>query len=571
MHQLPLETATVIEAGFTTYHTQFKSLTRRAKRYFERGQWERNQTNATERLDLYTKLVNRTVEDVFRLLEGDVREKFLWREIKRDFGRLIVHRGDKELAESFFNSIARRIFDTVGVNPDIEFIYEEILRHPQPAFNVSPVCQAYRLSSFESVAECIENILESRGLNTPYRFIDHNSAQIASQLTSQLPGMMRIDIVEDLFYRGRLAYLIGRVLHEEGINPLVITLTNSELGVEADAVLLTEDEMSIAFSFAHTYFHVETRQPAALISFLKSVLPKKPVSDLWNSIGYNRHGKTVLFRELQRHLHQSTDRFEVAPGIPGMVMLVFTMPSYEMVFKVIKDEFDYPKQSTRKDVMSRYHLVFHHDRGGRLLDAQWFEHLTFNRDRFDPKLLEKLLTEASESVQLEGNKVIFSYLYIERRVTPLNLYLGQATDEQQQQATIEYGQAIRDLAATNIFPGDLFLKNFGVTRHGRVLFYDYDELCFVTDCNFRKIPPAPSWEDELSDQPWYTVHDGDVFPEEFAHFLGLKPALKKVFFKHHRPLITADFWWEMQKLHESELQADIRPYPPQRRLGHKNS
>lgn len=566
MSELAYETATVIRAGFVTYHTQFKSLTRRARRCFERRDWRRNQQNARERLDLYSEMVDRALSDVKRLLEDSVSNKPLWMEMKHAYAHLVADRPDSEVAETFFNSISRRVFITVGVDPRVEFITSDVMPVPLPGDETPFVCRSYSLLHHDSPAQLFGTLLSDCQLTTGFSDLQEDAEEVAARALAALPGLTRVDLVRSIFYRGKAAYLIGRLVGPDGKLPLVLALRNGDGGVAIDAVLTSEDEISIIFSFAHAYFHVETERPAELVGFLKALMPRKPVSDIWISIGYNRHGKTVQYRELLHHLATSSDRFEIARGARGMVMIVFTLPGFEMVFKMIKDQFDYPKTSTRQDVMERYRLVFRHDRAGRLIDAQSFEYLEFDRNRFQPALLEELLNVAAESVQLVGNKVVLKFLYLERRVTPLNLYLAEVDAEKARAAAIEYGQAIKDLAATNIFPGDLFLKNFGVTRHGRVLFYDYDELCFVTDCHFRRIPPPRSWEDELSGEPWYTVREHDVFPEQFVHFLGLRPDLKRHFLQMHGDLLEPEYWQTIQRYHQAGLLPDIYPYRPERRL-----
>lgn len=566
MSELALEIATILRGGFASYHTQYKSITRRARQCFEQRDWTRNQQNAVARLQVYSDIVQRKVDDVHRLLEDDVDERTLWVEIKQHYKALIAERTDSELAETFFNSVTRRIFDTVGVAEDVEFIDSDVLPHPPPTDAVPVVCHGYTPTHYPSLSDMFRQLLTFCNFKASFIDLEHDAEQLAARISAEFNTITRIDVVKAVFFRSKAAYLIGRVLHADGIAPLVISFRHPSDGIRVDALLLHEDETSIVFSFAHTYFHVELDQPAALISFLKSLLPLKPVSELWISTGYNRHGKTVLYRELMRHLDKSDDKFMIAPGTPGMVMTVFTLPTHGLVFKIIKDKFDYPKTSTRKQVMQSYRMVFQHDRAGRLLDAQSFEHLEFDKARFEPDLLTKLLAEASDSVRVVGDKVAISFLYTTRKVTPLNLYLRGADETTAAKAALEYGQAIRELASTNIFPGDLFLKNFGVTRHGRVLFYDYDELAFVTDCNFRDIPQPPSWVDEMSSQVWYPVAENDVFPEQFVHFLGLKPTLKKRFLATHADLLTRTFWQEMQQRHRAGLLPDIFPYRPERRL-----
>jgi isocitrate dehydrogenase kinase/phosphatase len=348
--------------------------------------------------------------------------------------------------------------------------------------------------------------------------------------------------------------------------PLVLALRNGEAGVVVDAVLVDEDDASVLFSFTRSYFHVEVERPYDLVQFLSSVMPRKPVAELYSAIGFHKHGKTEQYRDLLAHLAGNPGRFAPAPGVPGLVMVVFTMEGYDFVFKVIRDVFGAPKRITRSRVRDRYRLVFRHDRAGRLIDAQEFEHLQFERDRFEPALLDELLTACSRLVRIEGDRVVIDHAYVERRVDPLNLYVRQSAADAAGAAVVDYGGAIKDLASTNIFPGDMLLKNFGVTRHGRVVFYDYDELALLSDCKFRKLPEATHTDDEMGDEPWFGVDDADLFPEEFRNFLGLPADLRAVFESHHADLFDVGFWRGIQQRLEGGEIIDIFPYSPDRRL-----
>ena len=247
-------------------------------------------------------------------------------------------------------------------------------------------------------------------------------------------------------------------------------------------------------------------------------------------------------------------------------MVVFTLRRFPIVFKVIRDQFDHPKRTTRDRVKGKYHLVFKHDRVGRLVDAQEFEHVIFEKDRFSEEVLDELLGEAAQSVYVEGNRLIIKHLYVERRLTPLDMYVRDAPTEQVQEIVIDYGKAVKDLAAANIFPGDIFLKNFGVTRTGRVVFYDYDELMLLTDCTFRRIPQARHFEDEFSAEPWFYVDEDDVFPEEFAKFVGLNGPPRDAFFARHGDLCDVEFWAQMQQRQRSGEIIDVLPYKQRNRL-----
>jgi isocitrate dehydrogenase kinase/phosphatase len=333
-----------------------------------------------------------------------------------------------------------------------------------------------------------------------------------------------------------------------------------------DAVLLEEDAVSILFSFAWSYFHVTVERPYDLAHFIKSIIPRKRLAEIYISLGYNKHGKTELYRDLLHHLAATTEQFQIARGEKGMVMTVFTMPAYDVVFKLIKDRFAYPKTATRQDVLNKYKLVFRHDRAGRLVDAQEFEHLQFARARFSDELLAELQKVAAQTVTVTGEQVTIKHAYVERELTPLDIYLREAGDEAAKAAVMDYGNTIKDLAYSNIFPGDMLLKNFGVTRHGRVIFYDYDELTLLQTCNFRIMPQSRYYEDDLSDTPWFNVGEDDYFPEEFANFFGLYGELRETFMAHHADLFDVAFWHETQARLAAGEVIDIFPYNPPNRI-----
>jgi isocitrate dehydrogenase kinase/phosphatase len=344
-------------------------------------------------------------------------------------------------------------------------------------------------------------------------------------------------------------------------------LLKDDAGVTVDAVLLTESDASRLFGYTRSYFHVLCRRPAAVVGFLKSILPVKPVAELYTSVGYSQHGKTNLFRALYRHMDHSNTRFERARGARGMVMAVFTLPSFDVVFKLIKDRFAPTKRTTPDDVKRRYKLVFDHDKAGRLVDAQEFENISFQRDRFDEDLLDELRHDCSRTVAITDDEVVLHHVYTERRLYPLDLYLREMAPDRARAAAIDYGYAVKDLASANIFPGDLFPKNFGVTRHGSVVFYDYDELCLLSDVNFRTVPEPRSYEDEMAEQPWFPVEPDDVFPEEFRTYLRSPKIVGEVFSTRHPEICTVEFWKGMQEQHASGELPDFFPYPIELRFG----
>ena len=562
IHQLPITSSLAIKTAFEAYQAGFGQITRRARGRFEQRDWHAGQADARERLELYGRVVDTTLEQLRRMLGEAMQARALWPAMKAHYSGLIAGRADIELAETFFNSITRRVFATVGVDPHIEFVEADFAR--RPTGTGQPVHAIYRLRG--SLEALVASILEAYAFAVPYQHAQRDARLAAEKIQAALAASGKhdlpdsIEIIRPVFYRGKGAYLVGRVRCHELSLPLIVALRNPQGGVCVDAVLLAPAQASIVFSFTRSYFQVDTSRPGDLVAFLKSILPGKRLAELYFAIGCHKHGKTELYRDLLRHLAVSDERFEQAWGEKGMVMAVFTLPRFNIVFKIIKDRFAFPKTATRQEVMARYQLVFKHDRAGRLIDAQEFEHLEFDRARFSPALLAELRETAAGSVTVSETRVVIRHLYTERRVTPLNLFVREASPEAAVAAVLDYGQAIRDLAAANIFPGDLLLKNFGVTRHGRVIFYDYDELCALSDCKFRELPQARSDDEELSAEPWYYVGEDDIFPEEFIRFLGFPAPLRQVFVEAHGDLLTAAFWREMQARHRAGEIVDIFPY-----------
>ncbi len=557
-----------IHAAFRDYFARFVALSRRARERFARADWHGHQRDVLQRLSLYAGALC----DLRSRLEATLGERSLdrlaWAEIKRAFEPLADGDPNPELERTFFNSVTRRTFGTIGVDRAIEFVAGE-------AYGTAGDADRHIVARYEArdeTSDVILRILEDHRLEVPYRDAAADAWLVGLRVDDLLmrgagsPSIEAFEMLRPAFFRGKAAYVVGRIRTRDATIPLILPLLHTPQGIAVDAVLTRTEDVSVLFSFTRSYFHVATERPRAVISFLESIMPDKPVAELYLSLGHYKHGKTELYRGLLRHLEQSSDRFEIASGDEGLVMLVFTLPSYDRVFKLIRDSFAFPKQTTRGEVRRRYGLVFERDRVGRLVEAQEFEHLRFRRDRFSPELLRQLRGAAARIVHEDGDWLTIEHLYTERRVRPLNLYLREVDRHEARLAVLDYGTAIKELAAANIFPGDFLLKNFGVTRHRRVVFYDYDELCLLDDCRFLQLPPPRFPEDELAAEPWFMVADGDVFPEEFRSFLGLPAELAEVLERHHGELFTPEFWRGMQERHRAGEVVDFYPYPPSVRL-----
>lgn len=564
--QLAGDAAQDITDAFDRYNAEYRQITRRAPLRFDALEWQEMQRDAVERIELYGRYVDSTVASLKLRLGEEASERFLWAEIKRRFEELIAPKFDSEFRKTFFNSIGRRFFGTVGVDPAIEFVAVDL----DPLSRVADYDFLVTYANRGSLELLFEEVLADFRTQAPWRDFDRSVKQVAAEIERRSSSLgerrqaTHVEMIRQPFYQLTRVYLVGRIVGRDWSMPLAIALRNTERGLLVDAVMTTVDDLSILFSFTRSYFHVDLEYVGKAVLFLKQLMPHKAVSELFICIGRAKQGKTERYRELFRHLQTTTDQFVHAPGERGLVMVCFTLPSFDVVMKLIRDVFPVQKNILRSDVLKKYDLVFKRDRAGRLVDAQEFKRLRFPKNRFAPALLEELLTETANTVHVDGDDLIIDHCYIERRMTPLNLYIRSAPPEQAEQAVLDYGQAIRDLAYTNIFAGDLLLKNFGVTRHGRVIFYDYDELCLVTDCRFRDLPQADSYEDEMRAETWYYVADNDVFPETFINFLGFDEKLKAAFLATHGEVLTAEWWRGVQEKIKANEVLEVLPYAAHR-------
>ena len=562
----PGELAGILYERFEAFHCDFIAVTVRAEGRFRARDWHGHRRDAAERLNLHTAAVLDTVDACrARLPATGVRQA--WIDAQRRYVELVSHRGDMELAETFYNSVTRRLFGIVGLDRELEFIW----LGPTSLPATDGACAQHHSADVgDSTEAAVVAILEHSPLGPHFADLGRDAALVAGRIDGYLDGVWRdldaIDMLDAVFYRQKGAYLVGRLRWLNRVLPCILPVVHDDTGVHVDAALLTEPAASRLFSYARSYMHVLSERPAEVVAFLKSMLPVKPVAELYTSLGYSQHGKTNLFRALYRHMEHSNTRFEHSRGAPGTVMAVFALPSFDVVFKVIKDRFPPNKRTTPEDVKRRYRLVFGYDRVGRLVDAQEFENLTFARDRFDDDLLEELQRECSRTVTITDTEVVLGHVYTERRVYPLDLYLREMAPDRAMAAAIDYGNAIKDLAAANIFPGDLFPKNFGVTRLGSVVFYDYDELALLSEVNFRPLPPPRDDADEMLDQPWFSVGADDVFPEEFGTYLRYPPVVGEVFAENHPEIATLDFWQSMKQRNRAGDFPDFFPYPASLRL-----
>ena len=425
--------AQTAQAAFLEYQERFHAITDRARERFLARDWAGASTDAADRLHLYGSVMDNLTGEIGNLMGDRLSERGVWRAIKAVYSSLIAESAAWEIAESFFNSLTRRVFATEGVDQTIEFVDTDFDAPPNQS--LGEVHRRHTGAALSDLLFAAVTDLEAGGFSEEcWTDLRKVVALAAERIDAALPGTddaVSLEMIGTLFHRGRGAYLVGRAIRggdRVASLPLALSLRHDDAqGITLDAVLRGEVDLAILFSYTRAYFRAKVACPYELVRRLQQLMPRKRLIDLYNAIGFHRHGKTEFYRDFVAHLRTSRDRFVTAEGTRGMVMLVFTLPSYDVVFKLIKDRFDFPKDTSRSEVMRCYRFVFEHDRAGRLVEAHEFEHLRIARDRFDSALLEDLRRDASETVRIEGDDVVIDHAYVERRIRPLNLFLAEET------------------------------------------------------------------------------------------------------------------------------------------------
>jgi len=574
--------------GFNRHYRLFRAESARAKHRFETADWHGQQRAQRERIEFYDLRVKECVRRLDKEFKAGAQPMGVWHQVKLHYIGLMVNHLQPELAETFFNSVTTKILHRTHFHNNFIFVRPavstEYIESEDPA--ARPTYRAYYPAP-GGLHAVVHGMVEDFALQRPFEDLPRDVACVVRAMeqrlgSAKLRSNFQIQVLSSLFFRNKGAYVVGKLINGFIELPFALPLLYGEQGgLVIDAALFGENDLQMLFSFARAYFMVDMQIPSAYVQFLANLMPRKPRAELYIALGLAKQGKTLFYRDFLHHLKYSSDQFRIAPGIKGMVMLVFDLPSFPYVFKLIKDHFPAPKETTREQVQAKYLLVKQHDRVGRMADTLEYSLVAFPRDRFSDELIEEIRRHAPSQLEISDRdgdgrqEVIIDHLYIERRMLPLNIYLQECFDtgldkseaaSALEHVVLEYGNAIKDLVAANIFPGDMLWKNFGITRNGKVVFYDYDEIEYLTDCNFRRVPAPRCEEDELSGEVWWPVGPRDVFPETFGPFLLGNDAVRQAFMRHHADLLDADFW----QSHKERIQAghvyDVFPYDAARRF-----
>jgi len=570
------EIAGAILEGFDRHYRIFRKMCAEAQGRFERADWAAVRAAQGERIDLYDARVREAVDTISARFPQARADESVWPQVKRAYIELLYDHRRPELAETFFNSVACRVLKRTYYRNEYIFwrpaVSSEFIEGDAPAYRrYHPATQGFRRT--------LAAIVEDLGLRVPFEDLARDLRRVVRALRAEFPKPrdwypnLQVQVLSSLFYRGEAAYLVGRIINGDREYPFAVPIRHGagDGRLILDALLVGSARLDVLFSLARSYFMVDMDVPSAYVTFLRKLMPARAAAELYTALGLQKQGKTLFYRDLQEHLTHATDRFVEAPGVRGLVMVVFTLPSFPCVFKLMRDTFGAPKQSTHDDVRRQYQLVKHHDRVGRMADTLEFSDVAFPLARFDAALLAELESACGTMVERDGDRLIVKHLYIEARVTPLDIYLRGADAARARHGIDEYGRAIRELAAAGIFPGDLFCKNFGVTHSGRVVFYDYDEVALLDTLHFRELVAPRDELDELAAEPWYSVGPNDVFPAEWPTFLFAPGRDRTLFMERFPELTTARWWVERQDDLRRGVVPDVMPYPATARFGSDTS
>ncbi|HRC37927.1 MAG TPA: bifunctional isocitrate dehydrogenase kinase/phosphatase [Rubrivivax sp.] len=565
--------ASTLLDGFDRHYRLFRETSAAAKGRFERADWHGQQRAQAQRIEYYDQRVDEAVDRLRGEFDMASLSMDTWQQAKLHYIGLLTNHLQPELAETFFNSATAKLLHRSYFRNDFIFvrpaISTEYIEPDTPG--AAPTYRAYYPGK-DNLHDTWSRIVSNFQLGVPFEDLDRDVDNVVQAMVSELGGFrpranFQIQVLSSLFYRNKGAYLVGKIINGFTETPVSLPILHGPTGqLFIDAALFGEDDLLMIFSYARAYFMVDMEVPSAFVQFLRSLMPRKPRAELYNAIGLQKHGKNLFYRDFLAHLRHSSDKFRIAPGIKGMVMLVFDLPSFPYVFKVIKDFYPPQKETTREQIKGKYLLVKQHDRVGRMADTLEYSKVAFPRQRFEEELIAELRHFCGSLLEEDGNMLVIQHVYIERRMIPLNIYLQEAGPDQMSHAVVDYGNAIKDLVSANIFPGDMLWKNFGITRHGKVVFYDYDEIEYITDCNFRRVPQPRNEEEEMSGEVWYSVGPHDVFPETFGPFLLGNAQVREVFMAHHADLLDAAFWQGHKERIAAGHVHDVFPYEPSKRF-----
>lgn len=543
--------AHIIFNEYAQYRQQVEHYTALAAKRFIDADWQGQRLAVRSRIKLHDNCLTALHQQLANI-DSTYWTRERWKATYDHYVKLLASKVDS-LAISFFDAVGRLLYKGDAPTYLSSVAIEELVHTDTQLVS----------TAWQGEASLMQ-LLKATGFYDKIKAVEQKQLQLFSefQQNHNVGNQGILQACTDLFYRNRHAYMVGRIVIETRSLPFILCFVHADDAIELNAVLFGEDALKNIFSFSRSYFLMHTQRPIVIVNFLRLLMPSKPEAQLYINLGYQFHGRELLLHTVEGQGKNLPELFTEAPGTRGLVMVVITQRSSEFVIKLIRDECKPPKNTLPEEVHQKYAFVAAQDRVGRLADAQRIDFLRLPRYAFPPALIDLIQAECSQSCALTAEWLVLRSVYVERKLVPLNIFLETNSGDQLYQALLDFGNAIREMAMSNIFAGDLLIKNFGVTPEGRVIFYDYDEIVPVTSCNFRVMPAPANHEQEYENESWLVVKDEDVFPEEWPKFLIAEGPQREFCKDQHADIFRASYWNAIKNMHERGEIVDIQPYAP---------
>jgi len=557
--------ARMILTAFDEFYAYSRAVPGKAKAAFEARNVATSVALSQRRLAYYTESIGELAGLLRQALPGLRNDPQLWSQIEETYMSLVEGRYEDDLATAFIHSTRRVMFADEWTPVAYSFG-----RAAHGAGPVRAILTDYRQVRGR-LAAVIADILKRARFAAPFRDLAGEAAQAALRIEADVGhDIERIEMLDGIFLRNRGAYLVGR-MHVAGADtrPLALALENGRDGITIDAVLITEADLHNIFSSTLANFHVTQPRYHELCAFLHEIMPGRPLGLHYSTIGYNHLGKVAVMEELAREIGSNEHRFETAAGYRGSVAIGFTAAGSGYVLKVIRDrptsQYKWGEFPGIEAVIAKYRRVHEINRTGSMLDNMIFARIDLAAAWFDPDLLMELVTTASKTVSIDGDKVNFRHLIVQPKMVPLPLYLETASPEECLTAIDNLGQCIRNNASAGIFNRDLDARNYGVSRYGKVFLFDYDAIEPLADVKVRTNVGRIEGEETVPD--WF-FEKGTIFlPEELEPGLMIEDRrLRAHFRQRHGDLLTTGYWTGMQRALARGWVPRLEVYPRATRL-----